>query len=190
MKELLARGAKRALLITDRLMAGADTRATAVALAKAVALLQPVDLILCGCKAIDGETGQVPGELAAALGVPCISNAEKIEKTDAGLLISRRLEDGVQQLRLSGCGVVSFSSYAYPLRLAGIMGMRRARKIPVELCSAADLGLDAVQCGLKGSLTKVVAMESRFPGLRRGPKTQDVEQGIIAISQMLGEVRQ
>ena len=66
--ELLARGANRAVLITDRLMAGADTRATARALASAAEKLGPFDAVFCGCKAIDGETGQVPGELAAALG--------------------------------------------------------------------------------------------------------------------------
>ena len=75
--ELLARGANRAVLITDRLMAGADTRATARALASAAEKLGPFDAVFCGCKAIDGETGQVPGELAAALGLPCISNAER-----------------------------------------------------------------------------------------------------------------
>ena len=68
--ELLARGASRAGLITDRLMAGADTRATARALASAAEKLGPFDAVFCGCKAIDGETGQVPGELAAALGLP------------------------------------------------------------------------------------------------------------------------
>ena len=55
--ELLARGANRAVLITDRLMAGADTRATARALASAAEKLGQVDAVFCGCKAIDGETG-------------------------------------------------------------------------------------------------------------------------------------
>ena len=118
--ELLARGANRAVLITDRLMAGADTRATARALASAAEKLGPFDAVFCGCKAIDGETGQVPGELAAALGLPCISNAEKVEAAGDELLVTRRLEDGVQNLTVSGPAVISFSSYSYPLRLAGI----------------------------------------------------------------------
>ena len=161
--ELLARGANRAVLVTDRLMAGADTRATARALASAAEKLGPFDAVFCGCKAIDGETGQVPGELAAALGLPCISNAEKVETAGDELLVARRL--------------------------AGILGMRRARKIPVEILTAADLGLTPEDCGLKGSLTKVVAMESRFPGLRRGSKETDLDAGVRNLRELLREVR-
>lgn len=186
--ELLARGADRAVLITDRLMAGADTRATARALAAAAEKLGPVDGIFCGCKAIDGETGQVPGELAAALGLPCISNVEQLSREDTGLMATRRLEDGVQKLFLPGPVVVSFSSYAYHLRLAGILGMRRARKIPIERLSAAELGLSSEDCGLKGSATKVVAMENKFPGLRKGPKETDLSAGIRAVMDILREV--
>lgn len=187
LSELIARGANRAVLITDRFMAGADTRATAVALAAAANKLGPFDAIFCGCKAIDGETGQVPGELAAILKLPCVSNAEKIEKQGDTLSIVRRLEDGVQHLEASGPLVVSFSSYSYSLRLAGILGMRRARKTPVEILTAADLGLPPESCGLKGSLTKVVAMEARFPGLRRGPKVTDLDAGVDTLCTILRE---
>ena len=105
------------------------------------------------------------------------------------LLVTRRLEDGVQNLTVSGSAMVSFSSYSYPLRLAGILGMRRARKTPVEILTAADLGLTPEDCGLKGSLTKVVAMESRFPGLRRGPKETDLDAGVQNLRVLLREVR-
>lgn len=187
--ELMARGASRAVLITDGIMAGADTRATARVLAAAAKKLGFFDAIFCGCKAIDGETGQVPGELAAALNLPCVSNAEKAEQLGDILTVARRLENGVQNLEASSPLVVSFSSYSYPLRLAGILGMRRARKMPVEILTAADLGLSPESCGLKGSLTKVVAMESRFPGLRRGPKVTDLDAGVNTVCTILREVR-
>lgn len=186
--ELVARGANRAVLITDRRMAGADTRATASALCAAAKKLGPFDAIFCGCKAIDGETGQVPGELAAALGLPCISNAERIQRRGDTLAVTRRLEDGVQELEVSGSVVVSFCGYCYPLRLAGILGMRRARKTPVERLDAAELGLSPEDCGLSGSLTKVIRMESRFPGLRRGPKETNPDTGAKALAALLGEV--
>ena len=128
-------------------------------------------------------------ELAAALGLPCISNAEKVETAGDELLVARRLEDGVQNLTVSGSAVISFSSYSYPLRLAGILGMRRARKTPVEILTAADLGLTPEDCGLKGSLTKVAAMESRFPGLRRGAKETDLDAGVRNLRELLREVR-
>ncbi len=189
LRELLARGASRAVLITDRRMAGADTQATARVLAAAVKKLGDFDLILCGCKAIDGETGQVPGQLAAALGLPCVSNGETLEADPDGLTITRRLETGTQELRGRTPTVISLCAYSYPLRLPGILGMRRARNIPVEVLNADDLGLLPEQCGLKGSATKVLAMESRFPGMRRGPKETDLTLGAKALGQILREVR-
>ena len=190
LKELLARGADRAVLITDRLMAGADTRATAAALKAAAEKLGPFDLILCGRRAIDGETGQVPAELAAALGIPCVSNVEAITEADQTLILSRRLENGIQTLSATGPIVVSACEYSYNLRLPGILSIRRAKNKQVEMLSAADLELNAADCGLKGSLTKVVAMEAKFPGLRKGPKETDIATGIAEALRMIREVRQ
>lgn len=189
LKELLARGADRAVLITDRLMAGADTRATAAALKAAAEKLGGFDLILCGRRAVDGETGQVPGQLAAALGIPCVSNAEKLTVEGEKLILSRRLENGMQTLAVTGPAVVSLCEYSYNLRLAGILSMRRARNKTVQVYSAADLGLEADQCGLKGSLTKVVTMENKFPGIRNGVKEQNLEKGVAGILQLIREVQ-
>ena len=190
LKELLARGADRAVLITDRLMAGADTRATAAALKAAAEILSPVDLILCGRRAIDGETGQVPGELAAALGIPCISNVESIAEESGELTLCRRLENGVQTLQAKMPLVVSVCEYSYNLRLAGILSMRKARNKAVEQFSAAALGLLAEQCGLKGSVTKVIAMEAKFPGLRKGPREEAVCTGVEEMRRIIREVQQ
>lgn len=188
LKELLARGADRAVLITDRLMAGADTRATAAALRAAADKLGPFDLILCGRRAIDGETGQVPGKLAAALGIPCVSNAESLEEANGKLMLQRRLEDGLQLLQAQLPLVVSVCEYSYHLRLPGILSLRRARNKSVEQYTAGDLGLAAQDCGLKGSLTKVIAMESKFPGLRKGPKETDLTAGVVNAIGIIREV--
>lgn len=187
--ELLARGAAHGVLITDRRMAGADTRATAAVLAAAARKLGPFEGIFCGSRAMDGETGQVPGELAAALEMQCISNAERIENQGEMLAVSRRLENGIQELECAGPVVVSFCGYSYSLRLAGILGLRRARTVPVTVFTAADLGLVPEECGLQGSLTKVIAMEAKFPGLRRGPKEADLDVGVKALAGMLRVMR-
>lgn len=189
LKELLARGADSAVLITDRRMAGADTHATATVLAAAVNRLGSFDLILCGRRAIDGETGQVPGKLAAALGLPCVSNAEYIEEQGESVLLSRRLENGCQQLHAALPLVVSLCEYAYPLRLAGIMGMRQARNKAVERYNAEELQLSEQACGIRGSLTEVIAMEEKFPGLRRGRKEQELERGVETLLARVREVQ-
>ena len=185
---LLARGADRCVLVTDPAFAGSDTYATANVLARSIRHLGAFDLILCGRRAIDGETGQVPGMLATALAIPCVTNAEKLEKQSDSLCVTRRLEQGTYQLVLPSPGLVSVCEYTYSLRLPGILGMRRARNKTVELLTQADLGCAAPSWGLSGSLTKVIAMDSKFPGLRKGPICKDTAEGIATILSMLKEV--
>ena len=128
LRELLARGADRAVLVTDPKLAGADTLATARALAAAAKYLGSFDLILCGRRAIDGETGQVPGMVAGMLDVPCVTNAEAFTPESQRLLLQRRLEEGTAALEVTLPAVVSVCEYTYPLRLPGIMAMRRAKQ--------------------------------------------------------------
>ena len=189
LKELLARGADEAVLVSDPCMAGADTRATAAALKAAVEKLGPFDLILCGRRAIDGETGHVPAQLAAALGIGCVSNVEKLTWDGSSLVLSRRMEDGVQFLRAEGPLVICLCEYSYRLRLPGILSLRRAKNKTVRVLSAEDLGIKPEDCGLQGSLTKVIAMEQTFPGLRQGPKTADAAAGAAKMLAMIREVR-
>lgn len=187
LRELLARGADRAVLITDPKMAGADTLATANALAAAVRYLGGCDLILCGRRAIDGETGQVPGMLAAKLDMPCVTNAEGLTQAGQKLQLLRRLETGTGKLELTLPGVVSVCEYSYALRLPGILGMRRAKGKQVALLSAETVGLMPEQCGLKGSATKVVAMSAKFPGLRKGPREENIPLGVNKLLECLRE---
>jgi len=80
LREALAMGVDRAVLLTDRRFAGADTLATAYTLAAAIRKLGTVDLVLCGRQAIDGDTAQVGPELAEKLGIPHATAVSKIEK--------------------------------------------------------------------------------------------------------------
>ena len=177
MRQLLARGADRAVLISDIAFAGSDTLATARALAAAAEKLGRFDLILCGRRSIDGETGQVPGMLAAMLTLPCVTNTETLVLREGSLCLQRRLETGISTLAVTPPAVVSVCEYTYSLRLPGIMGMRRAKQKQIELLSSQMLGLAPAVCGLKGSATRVAAMHSQFPGLRKGPIEKDLSAG-------------
>lgn len=75
LREALSRGADHAVLLTDPAFAGADTLATARALKAAFETLGGFDVVLCGRRAVDGETGQVGPMLASLLDIPCIPNA-------------------------------------------------------------------------------------------------------------------
>lgn len=190
LKELLMRGADRAVLLTDPLLAGADTIATARALSKAMAVLGAFDLILCGRRAMDGETGQVPAMVAAALGIPCVSNVESVQREGDQWTLRRRLESETITLQYPCPLVASICEYSYVLRLPGVMSMRRARDKQVEELTAQSIDLATEECGLKGSLTKVIQMDTKFPGLRKGPKETDLQAGTAKLVALLREVEQ
>lgn len=188
LKELLMRGADRAVLLTDPLLAGADTIATAKALSKAITALGGFDLILCGRRAMDGETGQVPAMVAAALSVPCVSNVESVQWENNQWLLCRRLESETVTVQYPCPLVASICEYSYVLRLPGVLSMRRARDKQVEEFTAQSIGLATEECGLKGSLTKVIHMDTKFPGLRKGPKETDIQAGAAKLITLLREV--
>jgi len=188
LQELFGRGIDRAVLLTDPCMSGADTQATAKALSAAVRALGGFDLILCGRRAVDGETGQVPSMLAAALDMPCITNAQKLQKPEGRLAVCRRLETGTADLCVSSPAVVSVCEYAYTLRMPSITAMRKARQKRIQQFTAGDLGLSPDECGLKGSLTRVVHTDKKFPGIRNGKKETDLSEGVRTLLDICREV--
>lgn len=188
LRDLLARGADEAVLLTDPAIAGADTIATANAIAATARYFGKFDLIICGRRALDGETGQVPSMLAAALDIPCITNAEQIIRGDE-LSVHRRLENGISILQCPYPVCISVCEYTYPLRLPGIMGMRKARQKSVQKLSSKEIGLSPEMCGLKGSLTRVTSMSSKFPGLRKGPIAANTDTGVAYILSVIKEVQ-
>ena len=189
LQELFGRGVDQAFLLTDPIMAGADTYATAKALAVAVKTLGGFDLILCGRRAVDGETGQVPSMLATALDMPCITGVDQLEEGDGVLCVRRRLESGTITLAVTAPAVVSLCEYAYPLRLPSIAGMRRARQKQVQQLTAAQLGLSRSECGLSGSLTKVIHADKKFPGLRKCSRETDISAGAVRLLKICREVQ-
>ncbi len=82
LRECLYMGADRAILLSDRRFAAADTLATSYALYKAVQHIGEYDLIFCGRQAIDGDTAQVGPQTAEKLGIPQITYAQEIQKLD------------------------------------------------------------------------------------------------------------
>lgn len=182
--DLFTRGVDEAFLLSDRKLSGSDTFATAKALSKAVTYLEEkmdicFDLILCGRRAMDGETAQIPGELAARLGRTCISSVRDISLLEEGKISCIRMLDDREKTVLAGMPcVVSVAEYSYRLRLPGIMGKRAARLKQVQYINTGDLGLSEEECGLSGSLTKVISNHEIQHGLRKGPRVTDVQKGI------------
>ena len=93
LRESLERGVDDVVLLTDRRAAASDTLATSYILSCAVRRVgaeAPVDMVLCGRQAIDGDTAQVPPQTAEKLGLPQVTYVESVEAIADGRVRARR----------------------------------------------------------------------------------------------------
>ena len=175
LREALSRGADEAALMTSPRFAGADTLVTAHCLAQAETALGGFDLILCGRRAIDGETGQVGPMVAAMLDRPCVVNATEGEIADGCLKAIQLTEAGSLQWKAPLPAVLTLCEWSHALRLPTISGLRRAAQADVRSCEPEDLGIDPATCGLKASPTRVTHISARPVGVRPCVKTSFAE---------------
>ena len=156
--QALAMGADRAVLLSDRAFAGADTLATSRALALALER-ERADLIICGRNSTDAETGQVGPEVAEMLSVPQITAVSKLElDADGGDVViraTRLTDEGYEETACPTPALVTVTDGVaeeiYPRRDQ----LAAAREMPIETLSASDLSGDLSQFGLEGSPTWV-----------------------------------
>lgn len=166
LREALSRGADNAVLMTDRTFAGADTLVTAKCLRTCVEKLGGFDLILCGRRATDGETGQVGPMLASMLDFACVANATDVNRTENGWTVRQLTERGTVLWETDAPLLATLCEWSYRLRLPTVMGLRKAGKAEIRRMTAEDLGLSAEACGLKASPTRVVKVSARPVGVR------------------------
>ena len=176
----LYRGADTGWLLTDRLFAGADTRATSYALATAIKKIGDVDIVIGGRQAIDGDTAQVGPQVAEKLGLNQVTYAEEVCSVHDGIAVVRRVIDGgVETVEAPLPVVITVNGSAAPCRPrnAKLVMTHKWDHCPLEAetfvtpsgdergallnqWSVADVDGDPQQCGLAGSPTKVKAIKN------------------------------
>ncbi len=144
LRELLATGADRAILVTGRSLAGSDTYVTARVLAAAIrkAGFGPADVVLCGQQSIDGDTAQVGPELAVRLGIPQITNAAAIEADAEGLTVKSLTDDGYRLVRAEVPCVICCRKELNKPRYMNVSGIFSCYGKPLEVLGLADLDAD------------------------------------------------
>jgi len=165
LRDLLAMGADRAVLLTDRAMAGADTFATSYTLSTAIRRLEkdegPADLLFFGKQALDGETGQVGPGVAARLRIPIITYTTRVVKLDLqerSLVAVRKADEIVETVKASLPAAVSVVEKVNRPRRATIEGILRSQRAQVEVWNKDSIGADPTKMGLPGSPTIVRKM--------------------------------
>ncbi len=157
LREAIAMGADSGVLLSDKAFAGADTWATGLVLAEAIRQLGPFDLVLCGERATDGDTGQVGPGIASFLNLPVATYVSRIESAASGVVrVHRLVEDGYEVLDVDTPAVLTVVKEVADPRLPTLRGKQRARAAELPVWGIAQLGLAAEAVGLAGSPTRVV----------------------------------
>lgn len=188
LREAMAMGADNGILVTDRVLGGADTWATSTTIAGALRNID-YDLIITGRQAIDGDTAQVGPQVAEKLGLPQVTYVEEIQEVkDGRIRVKRHIDGGVETVEAPLPIVLTVNGSAAPCRPRNAKLVQKYKRalggqekaaitkdgaelpyaslyesrpyLNITEWSVADVNGDTKQCGLSGSPTKVKKIEN------------------------------
>jgi electron transfer flavoprotein beta subunit len=157
LRDAIAMGADEAWLATDRVFGGADTWATSLTISKCIKAMGEFDLIICGLKTTDGDTGQTGPEMAEHLGIPHICYVSEIKEiTHRKVIVKRNTDDGVEMLEAPLPLLLTVGKDINQPRLATLRGRLKAKKAEIKEITNNELKMNPSKIGLEGSFTRVV----------------------------------
>ena len=157
LRQAIALGCDKGVLISDKKFAGADTYATSKTLAAAIKTkLQDFNLILCGQFAIDGDTAQTGPGIANQLGIPQITFVKELKECNNGSVCAvREIEEGLETLKVELPALVCVLKGIDETTRPKINGFIKAKNAEILNYSMEDIGLTPEETGIKGSPTFV-----------------------------------
>lgn len=196
LREAISLGIDRGALITDRAFAGSDTWATGRILSAAIRKLCPdFDLIVCGERATDGDTGQVGPETAAALNLPVVTYVNRIDGVTSYnrhqpiarkvLSLVRIADTDQENITVELPALITVVKEIASPRLPTLSGKINARLCNIPVLTNGELQLSETEIGLSGSPTRVVRIF--HPRLTRNcvmVNASDAEAATHAASQL------
>ena len=186
-RQALAMGADRAILIDDPALRGSGALVTAKVLAGAIRNEAP-DLVIAGTESTDGYTGIVPQQIAELLEMPALTYARKIESADGELRIERMTANGYDDVVAPLPALVTVTSGAVEPRYPTFKGIMAAKSKPIDKPTPADLGLSADEIGAGGSRQTIDQVRSA-PERDAGRLVIDEGEAHLEIVQLLEQVK-
>jgi electron transfer flavoprotein beta subunit len=140
--EALALGADRAVLLSDPRFSASDTLATSYVLGMGIRKIGKFDLILCGMRTTDGDTGQVGPQLAEELDLPHISAVEKLEGEKDSFRVDR-VSDGFREMIEVSLPVLLTIASKTAVRLPSLIDIQDTfTRSSIEYWNLEDLNAD------------------------------------------------
>ncbi|MEY3360688.1 MAG: hypothetical protein RL531_407 [Actinomycetota bacterium] len=183
LRQALAMGAARAVLVSDDALAGADALTTSKIIAKAVERAGGADLVLAATESSDGYTGTVPAQVAELLGWPSLTFAKQVDIGDGKVTIQRQTEAGYDVVEASLPAVVSVTAGVVEPRYPSFKGIMAAKSKPVDQVTAADLGVAT------GATGQQITAVTQAPERQAGEKIEDDGTGFERVVAFLEDLK-
>ena len=177
----LAKGADRAILLSDKLFSASDTLATAKIISAGISKFIPnFKLIITGQLAQDGDTAQVPVSLAQLLGIVDATNVVEVYNADKNAaIVSQKLDNEINMIELSTPCLIAVKRECDTKAMPQIDDYVRAQNTLIEVYGAQDLGLPKTEIGIVGSPT-LVYRAFRPENIKNAQEiTQDISKNIL-----------
>ena len=165
-RKALQMGADKGIHVVDDAIAGSDSIATSLVLAKAIEKAGAdgkVDLVMCGMASTDASMSVVPPMLAERLGLPQVTMASVVESQGDQVRIKRDGDTATEVVGATMPLVMSVTDQSGEARYPSFKGIMAAKKKPLETWSLSDLGVEPDQVGLSVSWTQVESTDERPP---------------------------
>ena len=179
-RQALAMGADKAVLVDDAELRGSDALTTARVLAAAIKR-EGFDLVIAGTESTDGYSGVVPQMIAEFLDVPALTYATSIEIGD-GITIHRQTMSGYDTVVAGLPALVSVTAGVVEPRYPTFKGIMDAKKKPVETLTVGDLGVAT-------DIEQKVSQVTDAPERSGGTVIEDDGEGYLAIVSKLRELK-
>jgi electron transfer flavoprotein beta subunit len=187
LEEVIAMGCDEGVLLSNKKFAGSDTWATSYALVQAIRRMGHADVIICGERATDGDTGQVGPGIAALMDLPLATYVTRLyDASPEGMRIERMVEDGIEVLWSSLPVVLTVIKEVGTPRMPTLRDRLRARQAEIPVWGPEDIEADLANLGLKGSPTRVVkidkaqvARKGDFIEVRNKAEAEDAAERLV-----------
>jgi electron transfer flavoprotein beta subunit len=185
-RNALAMGAAKAIIVADDSLRGTDALGTAKVLAAAIRRVNP-DLVIAATESSDGYTGTTPVQIAELLAMPSITFAKSISVEGSMVKVDRQTESGYDEVTSPLPVLVTVTAGVVEPRYASFKGIMAAKSKPVEQLTVADLNLDG-QVGPTGARQSIIAVEAA-EARQGGEIVVDDGQGADRIVQFLDSIK-
>ncbi|MEN8234222.1 MAG: electron transfer flavoprotein subunit beta/FixA family protein [Actinomycetota bacterium] len=186
-RQALAMGADKAVIIDDEALGGSDALTTSKVLAAAIER-EGFDLVIAGTESTDGYTGVVPQQIAELLSVPSLTFARKVDVTDGSVRIEQQTAGGYDVIESPLPAVLAVTSGVVEPRYPTFKGIMQAKQKPIDKLTAGDLGFTADQVGDAAAGQAITSVAS-VPAREAGEIVEDDGEGYLKIIALLEQAK-